>query len=471
MSLTDEVVSPTREIAVDGSCKTCRSKYPGSRWDGPPGLRPTDLIRSADQGCPTCKILLEGIRRLDEEWEHADINSEGMVHIPNFDVYEGKEHGQESIVVMLTIHRPEPRGFYEKVRRTWLEFFTLPDHSSSLSRFGPAKLIPDTTLSQQFVDQAKQWLQECDSRHSECNISTDSPLPTRIIDVGLEHEYPYAVLQDGKGMAGKYACLSYCWGKSRPFVTTTSNRAQRSYGFAIDELPATLRDAVHFTRKLGLRYLWVDAVCILQDDRGDWERECANMSRVYGQSYVTLCASHAADINEGLSMKLNEAKDGPCLLQETHDEGGPSIWVRRELSHHQFITLNDAAPGTWAEDRYPLVERAWALQEHLLSPRVIQFATHELVWECWEHSSCCCGRLNHSKLARSFLLRPTSNQEGFDELTKTWRNVLHAYSSGATTDPGDKLPALSGLAHSLEDRMGSRYLAGLWDRNLVNELL
>ncbi|KAL9088433.1 MAG: hypothetical protein Q9165_006157 [Trypethelium subeluteriae] len=272
-------------------------------------------------------------------------------------------------------------------------------------------------------------------------------------------------------MTGKYACLSYCWGKSRPFVTTTSNRAQRADGFAIDDLPATLRDAVYFTRNLGLRYLWVDALCILQDDRGDWERESANMNRVYGQSYVTLCASHAADINEGLSTQLDQAQDGPCLLKGTYDGTESSLWVRRELSHHQFISLNDAAPGTWAEDRYPLMERAWALQEHLLSPRVIQFATHEPVWECWEHSSCLCGRLNQSKPARSFVLRPSSSQEGFDELTETWKNVLRAYSSRAATDPGDKLPALSGLAHSLEDRMGSRYLAGLWDRNLVNDLL
>ena len=222
---------------------------------------------------------------------------------------------------------------------------------------------------------------------------------------------------------------------------------------------------------LGLRYLWVDALCILQDDRNDWERESANMSKVYGQSYVTLCASHTGDIRDGLFTQLGQGRDGPFLLQGAQNGREAPIYARRELSHSQFIALDDAVPGVWAEDRYPLMGRAWALQEHLLSPRVIQFATHELVWECWEHSSCGCGRLDKSRTPRRHLLRPSSDQEDADPLTETWNTVVHAYSSRITSFAEDKLPALSGLAHSLKDRMSSRYLAGIWDRDFVNGLL
>ena len=321
------------------------------------------------------------------------------------------------------------------------------------------------------MDQAKRWLEECDLQHAECSTSAEKPLPTRILDLGEENAASNVVLRDGQGMFGKYACLSYCWGKSKPFVTTASNQAQRLDGFAAEELPTTLRDAVYFTKELGLRYLWVDALCILQDDRGDWERESAKMSHVYGQSYITLCASHTGDINDGLFRPFDHVQDGPFLLQETRNGHRAPIYARRELSHHQFGCLDDAVPGIWAEDRYPLMERAWALQEHLLSPRVLQFAAHELVWECWGHSSCGCGRLNRSRAARSYLLRPTSGEEASDLLSQIWKSVVRAYSSRIASDPRDKLPALSGLAHSLEDRMSSRYLAGIWERDFVNGLL
>ena len=272
-------------------------------------------------------------------------------------------------------------------------------------------------------------------------------------------------------MTGIYACLSYCWGKSKPSVTTVSNQAQRLAGFAIEELPATLRDAVYFTRRLGLRYLWVDALCIFQGDRDDWERESANMSRIYGHSYITLCASHTGDINDGLFTKLDQAKDGPFLLKGDHNGQECQIYARKELSHHQFTALDDAVPGVWAEDRYPLMERAWALQEHLLSRRVIQFATHELMWDCWEHSACGCGGLDNLTSSRGGLLRPSSSQETSSFLAETWNDILHAYTCRIASDPGDKLPAMSGLAHAVQDRMGSRYLAGIWEHNLVNELL
>ena len=131
MPSSDVVSRPGRDIAADGSCETCRSKRPGGRWDGPPGLRPADIIRSVDEGCPTCALLLEGIRLLDKEWEYCD----NVDHTPSFDVYEGVTPGQESVVVMLTVNRQKRARSWEKVRRTWLEFFTLPGKQISAHNF------------------------------------------------------------------------------------------------------------------------------------------------------------------------------------------------------------------------------------------------------------------------------------------------------------------------------------------------
>ncbi|WAO94579.1 HET domain-containing protein [Fusarium falciforme] len=104
------------------------------------------------------------------------------------------------------------------------------------------------------------------------------------------------------GRRGRYACLSYCWGKSEFTVTTRGNlKGHLELGIELKGLPQTFQDAVEVARELKLRYLWIDALCIIQDedDHEDWKRECGNMASIYRNSYLTIAAAWATSANGG----------------------------------------------------------------------------------------------------------------------------------------------------------------------------
>jgi hypothetical protein len=134
------------------------------------------------------------------------------------------------------------------------------------------------------------WLNDCISTHVDCPKPLNGPLPTRVIDVGPPDgsQSPFLSIPStskrslDSPLDARYLALSYCWGvitetgKSH-FLTTAVNLMERRRGFSMDQLPQTIRDAIDITRRLGIRYLWVDALCILQGDdleaHADWQRE------------------------------------------------------------------------------------------------------------------------------------------------------------------------------------------------------
>jgi hypothetical protein len=103
------------------------------------------------------------------------------------------------------------------------------------------------------------------------------------------------------GTTGRYVALSYCWGKSLAYTTTSGKLAahQQDGGIAFAQLPKTLQDALLLTRYLGLDFIWADCLCIIQDDKADWEQEAARMAGVYSNAYLTVAATRAAHCGEG----------------------------------------------------------------------------------------------------------------------------------------------------------------------------
>jgi hypothetical protein len=114
------------------------------------------------------------------------------------------------------------------------------------------------------------------------STSVNHRLPRRVINVG--HTTSEVVLLETSGQSGKYAALSHCWGEVAKWTTTTSHPKLPEY----EELPANFQDAITVTRELGLRYLWIDALCILEDSAKDWRRECADMFNIYRNAEVTI---------------------------------------------------------------------------------------------------------------------------------------------------------------------------------------
>ncbi|OCL09069.1 HET-domain-containing protein, partial [Glonium stellatum] len=160
---------------------------------------------------------------------------------------------------------------------------------------GPANFIPHNTASDSSLNYISQWIRKCAQEHLNCDRKSLTPLPTRVIDVSTE---PFLYITNGESVP--YICLSYCWGKTTPFKTTRANLGERIKGIPFQNLPRTYRDAVTVTLRLGIQFLWIDALCIIQGDPLDWETESANMSRIYGGSYLTLAASSSSHADGGL---------------------------------------------------------------------------------------------------------------------------------------------------------------------------
>ncbi|KAH8599532.1 heterokaryon incompatibility protein-domain-containing protein [Bisporella sp. PMI_857] len=150
-----------------------------------------------------------------------------------------------------------------------------------------AEIVADTRADE-CAYMASQWITTCHESHLDCQRPPLSLLPTRVIDVGSDYQRECPKLLECGGQTGSYIALSHCWGSGRHFTTETSNISERMKGMTWGSLPKTFQDAISITRKLKIRYLWIDSLCILQDDSADWDKELSKMSDIYKNSYLTI---------------------------------------------------------------------------------------------------------------------------------------------------------------------------------------
>ncbi|KAF2428863.1 HET-domain-containing protein, partial [Tothia fuscella] len=276
-------------------------------------------------------------------------------------------------------------------------------------------------------------------------------------------------------MESPYVCLSHCWGSGQSIpVTKKSNYADQLGGIAWETLPQTFQDAVVFARKLQIRYMWIDSLCIVQDDRSDWAENTANMASVYQNGYLTLAATSAEDSRGGLFYAGHSSE----------------VAFRRKLPHFSDMESGHSTQRNKSAAGFPLLKRAWIYQERLLSPRILHFTHHELLWECLEGSICQCllgsepfspsdspvspsrspsspGRINHLPQDCSIGL------DGSDEASRliAWHNILVKYSKLTITYHTDRLSALSGIAQQFGRPYASQYLAGMWKEQICYDLI
>ena len=338
-----------------------------------------------------------------------------------------------------------------------------------------AKIFPGRRLSiEPGLELPKRWLQQCITSHSMCSDSVSSPLPTRIIDVGCNEssEDPFLFVPE-TNVKGRYAALSYCWGNYKGPVLTMANLNDMRHGIPFLGLPKTIRDAIKISRGLGLRYLWVDSQCIIQDSIQDWQMESSNMCNIYLNAFITIQASGADNTSVGCFIQRVPPKHPPAKLNfESEDGRAGSVFTRYE-------------PLDGIKTAEPIDRRAWTLQEALLSPRILSFGAMQMWWECKAacHSEAGSQTEEHyfltglpkpirtrEKKNWTALYRPNHNPELKKQFT--WAFIIEDYASRRLTFAKDKLPALSGLARQMSRiRPGDTYLAGLWSKDLPNNLL
>ena len=330
-------------------------------------------------------------------------------------------------------------------------------------------------------------LQTCIAKHKSCPSVRGTLLPKRLLSFRRLPSKGISVrIQENQGERGKYNALSYCWGSSQTCITTSQALGGYKQEIPWILLPNTFRDAIIFSLDLGIDLLWIDALCIVQDDTRDWEIESAKMADIYQNAFMTLAATTSSSGSEGcFSMHRKPVREYKLNPGVSHMEVS-SLMVREKLKHWTV------PPTKISTQSYPLLSRGWAFQESYLSRRVLHFCSQELVWECREETICECGGISTVRNQRERLLLmsegvgpsrmfwkrflPIPNVAkifstgNLQAMSDQWHGIVERYSALKLSKETDRLPALSGLAIRASSILGE-YLCGLWFDTFIDDLL
>ncbi|KAH6975080.1 heterokaryon incompatibility protein-domain-containing protein, partial [Ilyonectria sp. MPI-CAGE-AT-0026] len=256
-----------------------------------------------------------------------------------------------------------------------------------------------------------------------------------------------------------YLTLSYRWG-SNPIRLLSSNIEAFRRGRPIAELPVLFRDVFEVARQFSIRYVWIDALCIIQDQQDDWAKEASTMHLVYSNSVCTIAASGSTSPDDSLFHEGDPAFIRPGMVQSKLCSDEPQSFY---ILDYQY----------WDRQIYegPLHNRGWVFQERHLSPRTLFFGRHQILWECWTEHKCEAFPqgvpFHHSDKTLNLPkvdLEAPSPQNNVKDVTSMslWGRLIEEYSRCELTHPSDKLHAIAGVAKWFEKVTGDEYVAGLW---------
>jgi hypothetical protein len=307
-----------------------------------------------------------------------------------------------------------------------------------------------------------------------CSLNSNHTerMPTRVLDIGDQTSLRVLVT---KGKKEQYATLSYCWGNPKEHkqpITTISNLEHREEVLYLTTLSPVFQDAIIITRQLGYRYLWIDSLCIIQDSRDDWVAEAPNMRQYYMGSSANIIAAAAKNPDYGIFDSADR--------------------LREEITYGcYYCGLN----RNWRERRNFVQERAWTLQEELLSPRNVIYTDANIRWLCSAlflseaclldddfHGQCICGEHREAKKQLfafpEYILSESDGDEVHDLFFAWWYEILDGYVKRELSVETDRLPAIAGLAKEFGNRIKTptdlsneaQYYCGLWKEDFVRGL-
>lgn len=287
-------------------------------------------------------------------------------------------------------------------------------------------------------------------------------MPTRLIEI--EANSQRLRLSSDLTSRSRYVTLSHCWGKLVPLQLFQNNLAALQNDIPTAKLSKTFQHAIEVTRELGLKYLWIDSLCIIQDSSSDWQSEAATMGDVYSDSLLTVVAASAPDGSVGLFFNRNPQTVSifSVLMGGSGSGSGGGDGDRKEEGEGR--RLYGCFPGKLYQDCVTfslLAKRAWCLQERYLAHRKVFFSDKQLVWQCCESIACETFPNGTEHYERDFYYGV------WDE----WWRTAQAYSATEITYKTDRLVAFSGIARRLSPVFESEYYAGLWGRDLPRQLL
>ncbi|KAI5467244.1 heterokaryon incompatibility protein-domain-containing protein [Mariannaea sp. PMI_226] len=456
-------------------------------------LNKEECRKSAERGCTLCDIILR------QGWEARRGQPAGSPQVVQ--ARRAKEAQPLYFIARRFNSRWKPPSFVPDLEEAWdgklsqgygdMEcldggvisclYFTVEDPAST---YFPARTICDNFLHDQVMEEAAKFISDCiGGRHENCVYLGKPRLPTRVLDIDPSLGPMLRLQPTTSDSRENYVALSYSWGGPQPLTTIQANISKLMAGIDISALPQTLQDAVHVTRRLGVRYLWIDALCIIQDSEQDKLAEIGRMGAIYRNATVTLAASYSRTASDGFLKACTDHKLSSSCIIPVSLPGSP------RLGEVTLAVEKDEWRSIFPE---PLRTRGWAFQEAILSQRLLIFSKYDLRCHCrFEH-----GRsLNLGNLAQyneptlynlgtRHFERLDSNLKMYGDnwmqpwfLSDMWEAMLRDFTLRALTVPDDRPHAMQGIANELlqsrhlSNNMDKTYVAGTWMACLPDHLL
>ncbi|KAJ4265373.1 hypothetical protein NW762_004661 [Fusarium torreyae] len=364
--------------------------------------------------------------------------------------------------------------------------------------------LDTSTGSWQTFDIAARWLDKCrsSSDHEHCRKAyqtggdnLEPELPTRILDLA---DFPNPRLVETGGTRSNYCALSYCWGDMGTNLTTTRGNVSRHMeGIPMESLPVFIQEALIAARALEYRYIWIDALCIIQDDSDDWDKEASKMKDVYANADLTLSSLSATGCHEPLFHSRGVRTTRPVPFDIWTPKSERPRWKKDVIYQYSvypsFLINNDGDPqgfsgGDKVTSRAPITSRGWVLQEQMLSTRILYFGSSYLLWECLclattdldpsmiisPRTSGGLGLNNRAKYAIQGVAHPAYSYDLHDLRRQPfgiWQSLLTSYTERRLTKSRDRIPAFLAISKSLESTIGGEFIGGVWKGERLLESL
>lgn len=390
---------------------------------------------------------------------------------------------------------------------------------------GSAAHVPASITLERAAELAAKWMKQCDDAHPKC-APAPSHLPKRLLDVQDGVRLIETLVEEGIPLDAPYMTLSHCWGSHRfaeyLLKTTQDTLHDRRQQIPWDELPRLFQDAIQLVRALGCRYIWIDSLCIIQDDQEDWMVESAKMSDTYYNATLNIAATAMRNSSVGLFhprkhgqgfRELRRSVKGTTVDKslEAIEMAAGETTIFSRVSHDRSHEVLYGDMEYFRTPMEPLLNRAWVFQERLLSRRTLHFGASELLFECRTDCFCECSRIGHAHAlsSRNVNAGPTGlGQDGHgpgDGIQSTryvrpkkvlfydvcegsvsaldfWLRAVEEYSFLLLTREQDRPFALAGIAKRIQcacpddsdehsGLINSPYLAGLWAQDLPRALI
>ncbi|KIW32349.1 uncharacterized protein PV07_03902 [Cladophialophora immunda] len=423
----------------------------------------SSILQSAEEGCFICSRLdLDSERNIEDDFSCEDDESESEI---------------DNSLELTIKTRKESEGYFilnispSGGRALDLVLAPIPANSADTDTSIKSKSITRAAFSTpRTLELCCGWFRACSESHTKCRELARKPqtfTPHRLVEIFAEGDgksFSWRIVHPTDTESATYVTLSHCWGKSQRTCLTRSNRCTFAEWVSFSDLPKTYQDAFLIAFSLGVRFIWIDSLCIVQDDDEDWTAQASMMGQVYQGACCNIAATWAKN------------GDGGCFIQTRT----PTL-ITLDLEPSQPTPYEVFLWTFYYEElvEAPLNQRGWVVQERYLARKQLSFTESGAYWECHElvaserfPTGIPSDLTDFSPYDRS---RPPTGKPTLDlsrpsAVREAWAVLVESYSACRLTFVSDKMVALAGLAEAVKEATGDLYLAGMWKNDLESQV-